>query len=73
MNVRLETKISREDEINLHVKYQLKVMCNKCVTYGHTSISCTDRKEKKYCTYCNKYGHMIQECNLKNRENRYCA
>ena len=34
MTARSETKTSREDE----------KLCNKCGTYGQTSINCTERK-----------------------------
>ena len=34
---------------------------------------CIERKENNYCTYCKKYGHVIEECYGKKKYGKECT
>ena len=46
--------------------HQIKGMCYNCGKYWGKIRGCIERREKKYCTYCKKCGHIVEECYIKN-------
>ena len=52
---------------------QFKIPFHNSGTYRNTSRDFMKGKERKYCTYCQKYGHAIEEYFRKNRYDQECT
>ena len=72
MNAQSNKKEDKESEKAFCV-HQLKGTCLNCGTYVHKSRDCTKGGEKKYCTYCKKDGHLIEEFFHKKRYEQECT